>query len=238
MQKLLSVGCSNTVGVDLEEEIGIFFFEPQNPKNYTLVNKVNDYRKAHNFSTYVANKLKMECDNLGISGASNERIIFNLVNYLESNTKPELILLNLSGQSRTTIEYNNKLLDIDVKWDPKFLVDKLQVNNRHFKSFLKFYREISISEYNLIERQKNLIKYANLVLASSNIPYIISSTIPTTLNLSEFSDKSLDISFDDFNEKQGRKRAKNYHWLSDSHQAWGSFLLNRIEELYPNLKIC
>lgn len=237
MKKLLSVGCSNTLGVDLEEEIGLTFFDNNHPDYDKLVNTVQDYRKANNFSTFIANKLKMECVNLGISGASNERIIFNLVGYLESNSKPDFILLNLSGQSRTTIEYENKLLDIDVKWDPDFLLNKLQVKNKNFKSYLEFHRKVSISDYNLVERQKNLIKYANLVLSLTNIPYIISNTIPSTIDLGNITDKSVDISFDQFNEEQGRKRAKNNHWLSDSHQAWGSFLLNKIKNLYPELKI-
>ena len=238
MKKLLSVGCSNTLGVDLEEEIGLTFFDTQHPEYDKLIGTVEDYRKAHNFSTFIANKLKMECVNLGISGASNERIIFNLINYLENNSKPDFILLNLSGQSRTTIEYENKLLDIDVKWDPDFLLDKLQVKNKNFKSYLEFHREVSISEYNLVERQKNLINYIDLVLNSTNIPYIISNTIPSTVDLCKISDRSVDISFDEFNEEQDRKRAKNNHWLSDSHQAWGRFLLSKIEKLYPDLKLC
>lgn len=237
MKKLLSIGCSNTLGVDLEEEIGLTFFDNHHPDYDKLVKTVEGYRRANNFSTFIANKLKMECVNLGISGASNERIIFNLVGYLESNIKPDFILLNLSGQSRTTIEYQNKLLDIDVKWEPDFLLSKLQVKNKNFKSYLEFHREVSISDYNLVERQKNLIKYANLVLSLTNIPYIISSTIPSTIDLGNITDKSVDISFDQFNEEQGRKRAKNCHWLSDSHQAWGSFLLNKIKNLYPELKI-
>src|SRR6056300_1711730 len=99
ISRILSVGCSNTVGVNLEEEIGVFGYlrkEFTEPDDKDLDDKVNQYRSENNFSTLISKHFNSECINLGVSGASNERIIFSAVKYLEKNNV-DLVLVNLSG---------------------------------------------------------------------------------------------------------------------------------------------
>jgi len=51
IKKLLSVGCSNTLGVNLEEEIGIYDYLRKDFDNSDLGNEVRKYREENNFST-------------------------------------------------------------------------------------------------------------------------------------------------------------------------------------------
>lgn len=226
MNTLLSVGCSNTVGVDLEEEIGIFN-KDKNPPVEAL-----EYRLANNFSTLVANTLNLNCVNLGISGASNERIIFNAIDYIQNNTPPDLVLINLSGKSRVTFEVDSKLLDFDLTYSTEHLKYHTGIQDPNFVPFIEFYKRHSVSDYNLYKRQENLYRYIVLYLENRNIPFILSETIPTGEVLSNYTEKSISISFDEFNTKEKRNRAKGNHWLSDSHKAWSELLLAKIHELY------
>ena len=83
--KILSVGCSNTVGLDLEEELGIFGYMRKDNDLSELDKKVRTYRTENNFSTLISKHFNSECINLGVSGASNERIIYSATDYLEKN---------------------------------------------------------------------------------------------------------------------------------------------------------
>ena len=83
---------------------------------------------------------------------------------------------------------------------------------------------------------KNAHQAAAIVnfLENKKIPYIITQTVPTEFQIENYTDKCIPITFDDFNEKAGRKRAKGNHWLSDSHEAWAIELHNVIETHYGN----
>jgi hypothetical protein len=225
METLLSVGCSNTVGVDLEEGIGIFSYE---------ADKVlaDEYREANNFSTLVANNYNFRCVNLGVSGASNERIIFSAIDYIETNPTPGLVLINLSGRSRVTFEVDNRLLDFDLTYSTEHLKTHSKIKDPDFVPFIEFFKKNSITDYNLYKRQENLYRFIVLYLESRKIPFILSETIPTGQVLSTYTSKSVSMNFDDFNTKAGRKRAKGNHWLSDSHRAWSQYLIKHIDKFY------
>lgn len=223
MKQLLSVGCSNTLGVDLEEEIDL-----TNSSN--KFEDIRAYREKNNFSTLVAEYFNLECINLGKSGASNERIIITTVDYIENNPKPELVLVNLSASSRITLEIGGRLVDIDLTYPNTLLKQSTGIEEKDFIPFLNFYKRNCVTDYNLIVKQKNLYRYISLYLEKLDIPFLISETIPTDLNLKEFTNKCLDVNFDDFNTSQGRRRAKGNHWLSDSHKEWAKLIINKIEQ--------
>lgn len=226
MNTLLSVGCSNTVGVDLEEEIGIYDYEKYKEE-------ADLYRHSNNFSYLVASNYNLEYVNLGVSGASNERIIFSAIDYIETTPTPSLVLINLSGRSRVTFEIKEKgLLDFDLTYSNEHLRRTTGIRDKNFMSFLDFYRENSITDYNLFKKQENLYRYIVLYLESRKIPFILSETIPTGQVLSRYTSKSVSMNFDDFNTKAGRKRAKGNHWLSDSHRAWSQYLIKHIDKFY------
>ena len=114
INKLLSVGCSNTIGVNLEEEINVFYYLRKDFDDSYLGHKVREYREKNNFSTLISNHFNSECINLGVSGASNERIIYTATNFLEKEDV-DLVLINLSGQARQTFQHiSGKIFDLDL----------------------------------------------------------------------------------------------------------------------------
>jgi len=239
INKILSVGCSNTVGVNLEEEIGIFDYlrkEFTEPDDKDLDDKVNQYRKENNFSTLISKHFNSECINLGVSGASNERIIFNTIDYLEENDV-DLVLVNLSGQARQTFQHRDgKFFDLDLSYSTEHLYEQAKISDDGFTEFINFYKNYLMTPYVTHQKQINLYKYISLYLENRKIPYLITQTVPTDFKLSDFTNKSIDISFDDFNEQAGRNRAKGYHWLSDSHKAWSELLIEKIYKLYEDTR--
>ena len=86
--KILSVGCSNTVGWDLEEEIGIFDYNPQ-PQE--IKDKADLYRSENNFSTLISKHFNRECINIGRGGSSNS-----------TNGLPSKVFLTLGAISSVT----------------------------------------------------------------------------------------------------------------------------------------
>jgi len=232
ISKILSVGCSNTVGVNLEEEIDIFNYLRKDFDDSKLGKKVKEYRHENNFSTLISKHFNSECVNLGVSGASNERIIFSTIDYLESNDDIDLVLVNLSGQARITFEYYQRLFDLDLSYDTEHLYHQAKVDKKGFKEFIDFHKDYLFGRYVTHTKQENLYRYISLYLKDKKIPHLITQTIPTDFKLSDYTTNCIDINFDEFNESQGRKRAQGNHWLSDSHKEWSKLLINKIEMLY------
>ena len=232
ISKLLSVGCSNTLGVNLEEEIGIFDYLRKDFDDSDLGNTVRKYRQENNFSTLISNYFNSDCVNLGVSGASNERIIFNTIDYLE-NKDVDFVLVNLSGQARQTFKHRNgHVFDLDLSYDTKHLYEQAMINDNGFVEFIDFYKNYLMTDYVTNTKQSNLYNYLSLYLKDRGIPYLITQTIPTDFDLRYYTKNCIDITFDEYNEQQGRTRAQGNHWLSDSHKAWSELLINKIKELY------
>ena len=230
--KILSVGCSNTVGVDLEEELGIFGYLRKDNDVSELDKKVRTYRTENNFSTLISKHFNSECINLGVSGASNERIIYSTTDYLEKNNDIDLVLVNLSGQARLTFSYYDRLFDLDLSYTTEHLYKQAKIDKPGFTEFIDFYRNYLMTDYVTQTKQYNLYNYIALYLKNKGIPHLITQTIPTDFELSKFTNNSIDVNFDEFNTSEGRSRAQGNHWLSDSHQAWAKLLVNKIYKLY------
>jgi len=233
-KKILSVGCSNTVGVNLEEEIGIFDYLRKEYDDSDLGKQVREYRIQNNFSTLISNHFNSECINLGVSGASNERIIFSTINHLEDNSDIDLVLVNLSGQARLTFQYYERLFDLDLSYTTEHLYEQANIDERGFKEFIDFHKDYLFGRYVTLNKQENLYRYISLYLKDKKIPHLITQTIPTEFTLSNYTNNCIDINFDEFNESEGRVRARGNHWLSDSHVAWSKLLIDKIKELYGN----
>ena len=236
INKLLSVGCSNTIGVNLEEEINVFDYLRKDFDDSYLGHKVREYREKNNFSTLISNHFNSECINLGISGASNERIIFNATEYLEREDV-DFVLVNLSGQARQTFQHKNgNVFDLDLSYNTKHLYEQANITDKGFVEFIDFYKDFLMTEHVTHKKQINLYKYISLYLKDRGIPYLITQTIPTDFKLSDYTENCIDITFDEYNEQEGRSRARGNHWLSDSHKAWSELLIKKIEQLYGNTR--
>lgn len=229
---ILSTGCSNTLGVDLEEEIGLF-------KQYATKSEkkaTDEYRDSKRFSTLIGEHFNRRVVNLGHSGSSNDRIIKTTIDYLEkTDEKVDLVLINLSAKSRFTFQFYNKLMDLATVHDADFYAYNWPTSitrDRRFFPFYEYFRRLTATDYSLDEHQTHMYRYIILYLEQKGIPYIISPTIHTGVRLSNLTHKCIDISFDEFNHENGRKRAKGNHWLSDSHKAWAELLIEKLEDLY------
>ena len=233
-KKILSVGCSNTVGVNLEEEIGIIGYLRKDIDESELGKQVRLYRQENNFSTLISKHFNSECINLGVSGASNERIIYSATDYLEKHNDIDLVLVNLSGQARLTFSYYDRLFDLDLSYTTEHLHEQAKIDEEGFAQFINFHKDYLFGDYVTHTKQENLYRYISLYLKDKEIPHLITQTIPTDFELSHFTNNSIDVNFDDFNTMEGRKRAHGNHWLSDSHQAWAELLIEKIESLYGN----
>jgi len=232
--KILSVGCSNTVGWDLEEEIGIFDYNPQ-PDN--IKKTADDYRRNNNFSTLVSKHFNIDCINIARGGSSNYRIIYSMIEYLDENPNIDLVLINLTGQSRNLFSFNDEIVDVDFKYEPKhiFYYPRFKKYPNKFKEeyqrWFSFYRDNLLTDLELNSKQEHLIRYGIEYLTNRNIKFIISKTIDIAFDLSFQTKYVINESFESLNIRENRNRAKGNHWLSDSHSRWAEVLIDKIDEL-------
>lgn len=235
INKILSVGDSNTVGWDLEEEIGIFDYNPQ-PND--IKTKADKYRLEKNYSTLISNHFNSECINLGKGGASNEYIIYSMIEYLDENQDIDFVLLSLSGQSRKLYSIYDELINVDFTYEPNHIFYYPRFKEypddikQKYHDWFVFYRDYLLGDLETNKKQWHLIRYANEYLKNKNINFFISKNLATSYDISFLGKNTYNKSFDEFNEEEGRKRAKGNHWLSDSHKAWSEILISKIKECY------
>lgn len=230
--KILSVGCSNTVGWDLEEEIGIFDYNPQ-PQE--IKDKADLYRSENNFSTIISKHFNRECINIGRGGSSNHRIIYSMIDYIDENPNLDLVLINLTGQSRNLFSFYDQLVDVDFKYEPKHIFyyprfkDYPTEFKKKYEKWFEFYRDYLLTTHELNTKQEHLIRYAIEYLKNRDIPFFISKTIPIAFDISYQTPYTISESFEECNIKEGRNRAEGNHWLSDSHKRWSEILIDEIK---------
>lgn len=231
--KILSVGCSNTVGWDLEEEIGIFDYNPQ-PQD--IKTKADLYRTENNFSTLISNHFNRECINIGRGGSSNARIIYSMIDYIDENPNIDFVLINLTGQSRNLFSFRDELVDVDFKYEPKHIFYYPRFKDypldfkKRYKKWFEFYRDELLTNHELNVKQEHLIRYAIEYLKNRNIKFFISKTIDMEFDISFQTPYTIKESFEECNIREGRPRAKGNHWLSDSHKRWSEILIDEIKK--------
>ena len=229
---MLSCGDSFSVGDDLEIEIGY------NLRNIDTTNEiqhqVDEYRDAHNFCRLVANNFNLNLINIAEVGASNEYIIYSVIDYIKNNLNnlPEFVLINLSSPSRflyylkneerplfiNFLHYDNHIDSIFKKTDD---YDKL-------KTWYNVYEKYFINDFNIIKKQKYLIEYLKLLLESKSIKYIFTPTFKLDFNLSSITDNSIDVSMIEYLEQKNIYRPEGLHFLSDGHIEWGNYISSYI----------
>lgn len=235
MGRLISVGCSLTEGQELEQDLGIklYNYSKDNPVPQDILNKVADYRNNNSFTSVVAKNLMLTPINLGKGGSGNEKIVYSAVNYIEDNPGVKFVLVNTSGITRVSTskgDFNvlNEFED-SLFWD---LPDRFS-QPKEFKSFYKLFRELYLSPWRLVEFQMHLVRYIVSYLENKNIPYLIAPAIGSDLDYSSITKYTISTNFNEFAKKGKFEQAIQNHWLTDAHKAWGEYLTERIQVLYP-----
>lgn len=234
MNKLVSVGCSLTQGHELEQEIGIRFynFDRNEPIPQDIFNKVDEYRNSNSFTSVVAKNLMLTQVNLGWGGSGNEKIVYSAVNYIENNPGVQCVLVNTSGITRVSTSKGDFNVLNEFKDSIFNLKDKFS-ERAEFESFYKLFRELYLSPFRLVEFQMHLIKYIVSYLENKKIPYLIAPAIGSDLDYSSITKYTINTNFNEFARKGKFEQAEQNHWLSDAHKAWGEYLTDRIHTLYP-----
>ena len=114
MPKLLTNGCSITLGAELGEETRTFWHKSTGEKGMEYQHCDTAYRNRERWSTKLADKLDMEPKNLARGGGSNWRTWRTTQDYLLENTV-SLAVIQMTEPSRFQIPIS---LDFIKKWNP------------------------------------------------------------------------------------------------------------------------
>lgn len=231
MSYILVNGCSHTVGYELEEEIGIEL-------NQALTDdereKVETYRQNKAWPYLVGRKLNLDVTNIATVGASNDKIVYETIDYLENNNSPALVILGLSSTSRILLSFEQ---------------NKIVFNYAYFNSiFNKMFRDTPdeeklhswaycMTKYFYSEQFQNYLLYHHLsyittYLQLKNIPLLLVPTIDNPFDLTQFTSYSVNRTMDEVGVTNRCKRAKGHHWLSEGHEKWATYILDNIENIY------
>lgn len=231
MGVLVSTGCSNTVGVDLEEEIGYENHWWQ--KDYTRedVEIVRKHREENNFSMLIAKKLQYECVNIAEPGNSNGNMLRKLVDYIEENPKVDFALINLTSASRISYKVDDEIHHFNLAFTPKELKSMSKIKHKNFEPFIDFMRTHCLNTWNIRNRIIYEIRCVISYLTTKNIPFFISTTIPNNVDLSLLTEHSINVSMDEFSHASGHKRLKGGHYGSGAHKDWADHIYKNIKKL-------
>ena len=112
MSYLLSSGCSHSIGWEIEEEIGLDLYKDgHNPK---VEKSIYEYRYDKTFPYLISKHLNLDYVNIGCEGNSNEKIIYDIIDYIKNTDNyPKFVLINLSGESRKLHSFKDNLININ-----------------------------------------------------------------------------------------------------------------------------
>ena len=80
MSYLLSSGCSHSIGWEIEEEIGLDLYKDGHiPK---VEKSIYEYRYDKTFPYLISKHLNLDYVNIGFEGNSNEKIIYDIIDYI------------------------------------------------------------------------------------------------------------------------------------------------------------
>lgn len=233
MSYILVNGCSHTVGFELEEEIGIEL-------NQALTNekreKVEAYRQNKAWPYLVGKKLNLDVTNIATVGASNDKIVYETIDYLENNKSPALVILGLSSTSRTLLSFEQ---------------NKIVFSYAHFSGiFNKMFRDtpdeeklhswaFCMTKYFYSEQFQNYLfhhylSYITTYSQFKNIPLLLAPTMNFSSDLAQFTSYSVDKTMEEVCIANRCKRAKGHHWLSEGHEKWATCVLDNIKKIYGN----
>ena len=229
MSYVLASGCSHTEGFELEQEIGIDINEPITDEEYATV--VN-YRNQTNWTSFVAKKLKLGHINISVTGASNELLIWNAIEFLQNtNLKPELVLIGLSGPSRRLLYYKDQPINYNPAHYSESIKNLFKQEGRDYKklenwnycSSTYFYSD-KYNERNL----KHLLTYLDSYCKVNKIKYFVIPTLEVDIDITKYC-VGIPTVMELYNEQFDFPRTEGHHWLSEGHRAWGEYVYEQIK---------
>lgn len=231
MSYILANGCSHTVGYELEEEIGIELNQVLTDNDRQ---KVETYRQSKAWPYLIGKELNLNVTNIATVGASNDKIVYETIDYLENNIPPTLVILGLSSTSRTLISFEqNKTVFNYAHFIDIF--NKLFGNTDDEEKLHSW--AFCMTKYFYSEQFQNYlfghyVSYISLYLQSKNIPFLLAPTIDLSLNLTQLTPYSVSETMERLCTVNQCKRAKGHHWLSDGHKKWATYILDNVKKIY------
>lgn len=232
MKENLIVGCSHVEGFELEQELGYDIrYIPISAHEEVL-----NYRKKKRFGTKLYKKLELEHTAIYKTGCDNSWIVYNLIERTnKSKVKPKNVVVCWTGITRQQRFYKGhdfffnplypghiqNLITFKSKKESDDILKWEQVEHNHFLDF-DFYNQ----------QTHHFMNYVKLFLESKGINFFYLKSIKNDLDLKQYTENSLDISFIEFCEKKKFKLAKHGHYLSDAHQAWADYIYEQLGDRF------
>lgn len=227
MSYILVNGCSHTVGFELEEEIGV---ELNAQVDADLYKRVQNYRKLKAWPYLIGNAVNLPVRNIASIGASNDKIIYETVEYLENESTPSFVIISLSSISRELFPF----LERDVVFSYGFFSDMYHDlfaetgEEKELYSWAYCMSKYLYREDHQIRKLKHLLNYSTQYLQIRNIPFLFLPSITIPIQLSDYTKNCIDISMDTYCSNKGFRRAQGHHWLSDAHKGWSEVILKEV----------
>ena len=142
--RLVAFGCSNTFGQAL----------PDVWNDGKAVSGIVNDPSIYAWPRILADKLNLECVNLGIPGASNKEIWWNIINY--NFLKTDLVFIFWSTFDRTCIIEEDDLNSIG-NWERKHKIFFTTYHNK-FDQYIQFFLYCNYVHY-FLQNKVKLLKY-------------------------------------------------------------------------------
>jgi hypothetical protein len=233
MSYLLSSGCSHSIGWEIEEEIGLDLYKDgHNPK---VEKSIYEYRYDKTFPYLISKHLNLDYVNIGCEGNSNEKIIYDIIDYIKNTDNyPKFVLINLSGESRKLHSFKDNLINInytkyDAHGDYFFTKNFKSTSIEKFKEWHSICRDFFLNDYELVYKNERLIEYIVLLLENLNISYFISDTFNNSYSIKKYTNNCIDENMVNYLDKNNVSQSKGNHWLSDGHKLWSELLIKNIK---------
>lgn len=229
MSYVLASGCSHTEGYELEQEIGIDIFTPLPDEKYA---EAIQYRNQKSWTAVVARKLKLGHINISTTGASNELIIWNTVEFLQdTKLKPKLVLIGLSGPARRLLYFKDEPINYNPAHYSEHIKNVFREQGKDFKK-LDNWNYCSSTYFYSDKYNDRVLKHMLIYLDSycrvNNIKYFVVPTLEIDIDITKYC-SSISTVMELYNEQFDFPRTEGHHWLSEGHQAWGEYVYEQIK---------
>ena len=224
---ILFSGCSHVLGDELEVET-----------NLTDFTKIKKYRKQKRFSTLLSDKLGYPHSIVADSGADNSWITYNTIDYVKKHKDfISDVVVSWSGITRVHKTFRGSPVFLNPLYPGHGATTSFPPDvPESFKTDVTTWEQIE-SKYFLDKEFATLqtyhyINYLKYYLESHNINFIFIKGITNGIDLSEFTDNYVNVSFMEFLEQKHYKLGPSGHALSEGHEGWAEYLYEKLKDKF------